>query len=342
MTTFSLGGVTIYGYGAAVALAAVLALVLAHFQVRRAGLKSATLSTFALLALPLCLLLSRLAYCLIRLGWFTQKGAGWFFNFTSGGYVLYGALAGGLIAAYLASRLTRQSFGRVCDALAAPTALLIGLSRLAEGLADEGFGWDMETWFSADSGMSLFHPEDPASLFFFPLGYYREAWDTWYFATFVFAALIALVICVILLRVRPRFDGDRTLLLLLLYGAMQALCESMRQDSVLRWGFVRSSQVISAVVVAAVLLIYCRRMTAGPGRKARIARSWIELLCGMLVIIAMEFCVEKKIVFLEWVPTDVCYLIMSLACVGLILCVLPIRRRCAADASRAQGGRVAC
>ncbi len=39
------------------------------------------------------------------------------------------------------------------------------------------------------------------------------------------------------------------------------------------------------------------------------------------IVIAMEFALEKKIVFLEAVPMDVCYLVMAAACIGIIMFV---------------------
>lgn len=324
MLSFSLGGVTLYAYGLALALSAAVCLCWGSVQARRTGLKAGTLSWFALLALPLGVLCARLAYCLIRWGWFQQKGWSWFFRFHEGGFVLYGALAGAWLAAVLTARLTRQSAARLLDAVAAPAALMIALSRLAEGLADEGYGWDMETWFT-DSGMSLFPMEDPYGLFFFPLGHYRADWDTWYWAVYVLEALLAVGICVVVYRSRPVREGDRAALLVLLYAAGQILCESMRQDSVLRWGFVRVSQVLSAIAAAGVLLYWCLRARPGSGRA--MLMSWAGTLCCMLLVIAMEFGVEKKIVFLEWMPVSACYLVMALACAGLVACILPMRRR---------------
>ena len=325
MVSFTLGSVTVYAYGLAVALSAVVALLVAGLQMKQAQIKTGTLSWFALLALPLGLIFARLAYCLIRFGWFFQKGVDWLFQLTDGGFVLYGALLGGFLAALCAARLTKQSAPKLLDALAAPAALMIALCRLAEGLADEGYGWDMEEWFASESGMSLFCPEDPERWFFFPLGHYRESWDTWYWAVYIAEALIALVIFIALLRTHTKRPGNKAATFLLLYASMQALGESMRQDSVLRWGFVRVSQVLSAVVVVGVLLYWCVKARPGSGRA--MVKSWIGMLCCMLLIIAMEFGVEKKIVWLEWLPVSGCYLIMGIACLGLIVSVLPMRKR---------------
>ena len=41
----------------------------------------------------------------------------------------------------------------------------------------------------------------------------------------------------------------------------------------------------------------------------------------------MEFALEQKISFLEWMHMDLCYLVMGLACLGLVLTVLPFWKR---------------
>lgn len=326
MEAYTLFGLTVYPYGLAVAAAAALALLLAGAQARRAGLKPGTLSWFALLAIPLAVLMARAAYCLICYDWFLQKGVGYFFRLTDGGFVLYGALAGGLVAALLTARMTRQAPGAVMDALAAPAALMIALCRLAEGLVGQGYGRYIADWFDPESGMSVFHPQDTSLFERFPFAV-QDMYEEWSWAVFVLEAVIALLLCVVLLRARRRAPGGRALLFLLLYAAAQALCEGLREDAVLRWGFVRVSQIISAVVVAAVLLVCCVRLPQRRAHRGLMAGAWCGTLCGMLLVIAMEFAVEKKIVFLEFLPMDVCYLITALAGVLMVSSILPVWRR---------------
>ncbi|MDO4484919.1 MAG: prolipoprotein diacylglyceryl transferase [Clostridia bacterium] len=324
MATLTLGPLTVYDYGLAVTLSALVALLVAGTQMKHSGIKPGTLSWFALLAIPLGLLFARLGYCLIRYGWFFQQGIGWFFRLTDGGFVLYGTLLGCMIAALCTARITGQNAGTLMDTLAAPAALMIALCRLAEGLVGEGYGWDVEEWFTEGSGMSLFCLEDAGMFCFFPLAHYNESYYSWYWAVNVAEAAIALVIFVIILRSRCKRPGNKAATFLLMYAAMQALGESMRQDSVLRWGFVRVSQVLSAVAVAAVLLYWC--IIARPGSTKAMVRSWVLTLMCMLIVIAMEFGVEKKIVFLEWLPVSCCYLIMWLDCIGMIFSVLAMRK----------------
>ena len=311
---------TIYPYGLCVAGAAVLALLLAAYIMKKAALKSGTLSWFALLAVPLGVIFARAGYCLCMLDWFSYAGIESAFHLNEGGFILYGALLGSFMALALTAKITRQPLGRLADALAAPATLMIALCRLAEPLVNEGYGWTLEYWFQEGSGMSSFALADASFFKQFPFGV-QNAWGEWMWAVYLIEAVIALVICGMLLRLKNRTPGGKAALFLLLYAAMQALCESLRQDSVLTWGFVRCNQVFSALALALVLVICCVRL-----RKACLL-SWLGVIASMAVVMAMEFALEKKILFLNWMNMDLCYLVMGLACLGIIFSVRPAWHR---------------
>lgn len=324
MTTINLASLAIYPYGLALAAAAVIALVMSHFAFRKAQLKPDALSWFAMLGIPMALLGARLAYCLATLDWVIQEGFGFFFQFTRGGYMLYGALLGGLLALWLTSRICGESFARMADKLAVPVMVMILLGRLAEGLVDQGYGWCVEDWFMEDSGMSLIVLEDPSFFYRLPFAV-PDYYENYNWAVFVFEALMAGVIALILQRTRVQREGGKAVLMVLLYASIQILCESLRQDAVLRWGFVRINQVVGAVLIAGILaLCYC---LGKPRKGKQLVGAIIGMIMSMLVVMAMEFALEKKISAIEFVPMDVCYVVMALACLGLILSILPLWRK---------------
>ena len=101
----------------------------------------------------------------------------------------------------------------------------------------------------------------------------------------------------------------------------------MRQDAVLKWGFVRASQLFSGIAVLIVLIISWRMLPKPQRKRSLLWRgiSCILLSCG--VIMAMEFALEQKISFLTWMRMDVCYAVMALGCLGLIFSVLPVWKK---------------
>lgn len=312
MPAFELFGLTIYPYGLAVAGSAVFALVMAALLARKHGVSEDAVSWAAVLALPLGVLGARLGYCLCAIDWVAQEGIGFFFRLTSGGYLLYGAAAGCTLALFLASRLSNVSFLKLADHFAAPAALAIALCRLAEGLAGEGFGWCVTDWFMEDGGMSVITLEDPSFFCRFPFAI-ADMYESWNWAVFVLEALLAMALFIALLRVSGKRPGARAVLLALGYACSQILCESLRQDAVLRFGFVRINQIIGAVIIAAIVAL-CLCMDRGVTVK-RIVTSALCIVVGILIVIAMEFALEGKISAIEWMTMDICYLIMTCGCV---------------------------
>lgn len=313
-------GLTIYPYGLAVAIAAIVALLLAVRAFRKSGLDVNALSWFAPLALVLGLLGARAGFCLAAFDWVAQDGPGFFFQFSRGGYMLYGALAGCALALVISCRICKACPACAADALSVPAMVMIALCRLAEGLVEQGYGWCIEDWFMEDSGMSLFVWEDPSALYRFPFGV-ADFYGSYNWAVFVFEAIVAIGIAIALARLTVKRSGGRAVMAILLYAATQILCESLRQDSVLRWGFVRVNQVIGAVLIALVLVLCFCLTRKRDGRK--FAGSFALMLLGMGVVIAMEFALEKKISAIEFVPMDVCYTLMALGCALMVGCIRP-------------------
>lgn len=317
-------GLVIYPYGLAVAGAAVIALLLAGWNFRKAKLDVNLLSWFAPLAIVLGVLGARVGFCLAAWDFVIQDGLGFVLEFTRGGFMLYGALLGVAAALIIACRICRVCPACAADALAVPGMVMIALCRLAEGLVEQGYGWGIADWFAADSGMSLFTWEDPSILYRLPFGV-ADFYGGYKWAVFVFEALVAIGIAIALTRLAVKRSGGRAVMMVLLYAATQVLCESLRQDSVLRWGFVRVNQVVGAVLIAGVLVL-CFCLTKNrDGRK--LAGSFALMLLGMGVVMAMEFALEKKISAIEFMPMDVCYLLMAGGCGLMIGCIVPHWRR---------------
>lgn len=320
MAEIKLGALTIYTYGLTVALAVALGLYNAAGQFRKANIKADALSWFALLAIPMSVLGARLGYYIACLE-FTFAG---FFAFTEGGFMLYGAMGGAVLAAVLTARITGEKTGRLLDCLAAPAALVIGFSRLAEGFVGQGYGWYVADWFDPEMGMSLFHLENYDFLQRFPFAM-MDMYEEYSWAIFVWEALVAFVLFFVMLKTPARRAGWRAMLFVVCYASMQALNEGLRQDAVLRWGFVRINQVISAILIA-VLLGVCS-VKLKPRSVKAILLPWVQVVAGMGLVMAMEFALEKKIMALEWMPMDMCYVIMFLACLWMIFAFRSLWRK---------------
>ena len=337
MEPWTLGPLKIYPLGVIIAVAALVGLLIAAWEMRKRGLKRETIGWFALLALPLCYLLARLGYCLLivdqMLG---DQDFGLIFRVTEGGFLLWGAVAGGLLAAWGTGRITSQKGGSVADSAVLSACLMIIVARIACGLLfkDQGTGFGLEEWFAPEEEdfayrVSCWRLEDYSFFERFPFAvqnYYGE----WCWAVFMLEAVWTVVIAVLCGRTRNEAPGGRAAKFVLMYACGQITLEAMLRGDVIHlpWlGFVRANQVLSAIAVVAVAGVCLHRLEKGERGKAALI-CFAQVIPAMLIVTAMEFAAfEKKISMIEWLPGDVCHLIMGLACLWAGLAVGHLRKR---------------
>lgn len=126
---FTLAGLPVTAYALGLALSLAFSSALAARGLRKKGYAPRVVETFLLMAIPLGLLLSRLAYVLIRLNFFLDWGEGLALRFWQGGYSFWGALAGFLLSVYLAARVNNGvNAAKLADALAPYGLLMLALA----------------------------------------------------------------------------------------------------------------------------------------------------------------------------------------------------------------------
>ena len=311
MEPLEIGNVTIYPFGIVLALA--LGACVIWSLVRCAGPRMRkTQEIFWLIAIPLGLVLAHLGYALCNLDMIEDEFVEVLQDFTGGGYLLYGALAGAAIALAVACRITGERMGRAADLLAGPFLLLGAACVLGEGLIGAGYGWKVEDWFSTENNMSLLATDEPGALtaFFsrFPFAVKEPYYGYQNWAVFLPIILLLLGGCLYACRMAMRWEGSRAVFSLSWYAAVRIFYESLRQDDIPKWGFVRVNQILSAVLLFILLLLCWRR--AGKGLGVSLAL----FVGGVLLAGGMEFALEQKIGFLEWMTMDLCYLVSAIGC----------------------------
>ena len=319
MTEFKAGSLTGYTWGLVIAAAAAVSLLLMWLIGKKRGLKAGTAAVFGVIAIPLCVLLGRAGFYLLMLSRMKVTGVQ-FFDLRHGGMMLYSAAAGGVLAAFLTAKITKTSFGKIADCAAAPAALMIAAGRFAEYLTGAGYGYPVYDWFDIENtyGRSFIAWEEPEILCRFPFAVQDPFYGGWMFAINLLEGIAAIVFLVVLLRMKPRKDGGAAVLLLMMYAACQVVLESMREDEVLMINYMKVSQLLSALALLGTLMI-CLKKAAAP------AKEWIVGIITLLVLAgvatAMEFALEQKIGFLDWMRGDLCYLVMTLCCAGMFITV---------------------
>lgn len=271
----TLGPLAITAYSLGMALSALLASVLMMRGLKKAGYPPRVGETFLLFFIPLGLLLARLAYVLIRVNFFISYGEGLAFRLWEGGYSVWGVLLGFLLAGALTARRTGLPLAPLMDYLAPYALLFLALGRGMEGLAGLGFGQEV-----------------PPYLAWFPVAVGNE-WGEWRYAVFLLEAAAALVFALLVMKTRPGAPGDRLRLGLILFLASQILFETLREDEVLSWGFVKASQLLSAIGLFLTLCwgLFLARVNTwkAPGHLALAA--FFLLILG---VTGLEFLIDKS------------------------------------------------
>ena len=302
---FKAGAFPVYAHLVVLWGGMLICLGIVHNTMAKLGYGKGSFWSFSALAVLLGFALSHLFYGLARWGFVGKdnRTASLLF-FWEGHYMLYGGMLGCALAALLVSLLYKHSTWKLLDTIAPAGALMIAFVRLAQGLNGGGYG----DYLEEDSAFARF-----------PFAVYDTFYDAWAWALFFLAALLAILLSLWLSTRKSRFDGDRTLWMLGMYAAMQIVLESLRRDDFLRWGFVRISQVISAVLAGLVLIYYIVSR-----HKQRVWRNIFCLLLytGMVAVcILLEFALEQRIAFLQGLSVPACYGLMTLACMVIMGCI---------------------
>lgn len=207
-------------------------------------------------------------------------------------YAFGGGVLGFLAALVLTALACRKRFALVADCFAPVGLACIAGLRMAEAFSD--FGW----------GDML----DAAWLQRYPFAI-QNMYEEWCAAVFNLEALFALLILLAILLAGKKLTGCRLQTGLVWWAVTQIFCESLRVESIV-WGFVRVQQLLSALILLAVLLLGTLRLPAG-GRK-RSVPSWIgfALACGSVIFI--EYAIDK----MPWATW------INYAAMAAVLCML--------------------
>ncbi len=296
----SIWGLPVTAYALCLVISLGAGLLCFFLDGRKKGISADALWRTALLSLLLGLIGARLFHFIGNFFYYEEMGFDALLRLWDGGFALWGAVAGVVLAALIAGKWSRVSISSLLDALTAPAALTIGLARFAEYFSGEGIGPYVETEFFCR----------------FPFAVYRPDYEVWNWAVFVLEGITALIIAVILKR-KKRPAGDTARLFLLLYSACQITLESLRRDHCLRWLFVRVSQLSALIVILGLMLFaVVRRLRSRQGLKPkRAALCWLAVALCAGAVVAIEFSFDGKI--LRDLPVWAGYLIMACCSFGI-------------------------
>lgn len=236
---FTIGRLTVHGYGVMIGLGVVAAILLAAWRAKRRGLSDDVVYGIALCLLIFGAIGAKLLYCLMHLPDVRENPA---LIIQPSGFLLYGGIVAGIIAMWLYCRHKHCSFLVYFDLTVPSVALAQAIGRIGCLLAGCCYGKPTQSHFAlvfpegsiAPSGVGLW-PTQPVS-----------------------CAGDLLIMAVLLLYARKkRTPGNVGLLYLLLYAAGRFAIEFFRNDYQAVVGPFSYAQIISAAVaiLSGVLLL---------------------------------------------------------------------------------------
>ena len=298
---FSIGSLPVTAFALCLTLGALLgsAVTVARGP-RRLGL-DASLS-LCLATIPCAVIGARLLYLLTNLQYIqidlNYPLFAFLWRLWEGGYTLYGAVLGGMAGIWLCARLLHKPFAVLIDLASPGAALALAFARLGEFFTSQGLGKIV----------------DAESLQFFPLAV-PDTWGDWVMPVFFYEAVAAAIIAIVAWQLLRRGAPAAEVAIVLL-GLTQVILESWRMDEFIRFGFVRFNQIVSAVLMAAVLALRIVRAVRARGWSAWQTIRIVLYFLGIGVIIAIEFALDKSTI-----DNRLLYVIMAgtLAVMGISL-----------------------
>lgn len=172
---FSIGPLTIYGYGLMIGIGVIAAYFLAEFRAKKKQLDSDKIFLLAIFCLLFGALGSKILYTITKIPEMIETGH--FIFSLSDGWVLYGGVLGGIFGGWLYCHIRKLSFLDYFDIVIPSVALAQGFGRIGCFLAGCCYGKETESAIGitftdsayAPNGISLVPTQLLSSIFDFAL-----------------------------------------------------------------------------------------------------------------------------------------------------------------------------
>ncbi|GHU73097.1 hypothetical protein AGMMS49992_10610 [Clostridia bacterium] len=310
---FSIAGFDVYAYSLCLAVGAALGLTLMVLVARMVSERVETVLRLGLWVIPMGIVGARLAYCLIQAPFlFAEYGVAIISKLSWGGFALVGAVLGAAGAAWICSALYKKSFAMLLDLLATAGMLTLACARFGEAFTLEGVGRE------------VLQPMLMRFPFAMPNAYYVEEYHV---AVFFWEGIAAMIITIVGIVVLFKFKknatrpGDAAAVVGLLFSVSQIFLESLREDSFLRFGFVRVNQLLGVAVIAAAVVYWARDSLAEGGSHKNVIIITVIQALGVGLLVGIEFALDKSTI-----PNILLYIIMVLTLVGMCVSALRLRK----------------
>ncbi len=242
---FSIGKFTIHTYGVMIAIGIILCVVMGTYRAKKLGMKSEPVLDIAILCVVTGFLGAKLLFVLISLKQFIEDPLS---VLGSSGFVVYGGIIVGVLAAMIYCRVKKLQFFQYFDLLAPSVSIAQAFGRI--GCFFAGCCYGKET----DLPIGIVFPENsfaPAGVKLIPTQLISSAGN------------FAIMAVLILYSRKAKHTGDVGALYLMLYGIGRFLVEFLRTNEQGGIGSLTTAQLISLAFVAVAILLFVRNRRCG-------------------------------------------------------------------------------
>jgi phosphatidylglycerol:prolipoprotein diacylglycerol transferase len=239
---FTLGSISVRWYGVMVALAVVVLILWAVWQIRRgADISYDSLLTVAIIAIPSAIIISRLIHVIDLWGYYIAN-PGQLLGF--GGLTIWGAILGATLGIWIYSRFSNFKFGYFMDVITPGVLLAQVIGRI--GCTINGCCYGKAT--SLPWGVVYTHPDS-----FAPLGVAVHP-------TQPYEIVFLLIVFGVLFRLRKRFqpEGSLFLIYLSLYSIWRLGIGFLRDGTDFLFGL-HQAQVVGIIILLIIIPILALR-----------------------------------------------------------------------------------
>jgi phosphatidylglycerol:prolipoprotein diacylglycerol transferase len=244
-----IGPLSIHGYGLMIGIGVIVALVVAAKRAKKRGLDTDFVYGLGLITLVFGFIGAKLLYCIVEIEAFLNEPM----QVLSGsGFVLYGGIIGGILAAMVYCKYKKVNFFEYFDLAVPSVAIAQGFGRIGCFLAGCCYGRETDSCIGI-----MFHNSSiaPNGIKLIPTQVFSSAGNF----------LIALVL--LLYARKNRKTGKVGALYLILYSVGRFIIEFFRNDYRGNVGVLSTSQFISLVILAIGIAMFFAKELPWPKEK---------------------------------------------------------------------------
>lgn len=235
---FSIGPITVHGYGFMIALGILCCVAMASYRAKKYNMNPDAILDIAIYGVIAGFLGAKLMYVIVEFPQFIKDPMS---VIGSEGFVVYGGIIVGVLAAILYCRIKKLAFFEYFDLCAPSISLAQGFGRIGCFLA--GCCYGRET----DSIFGVVFPESalaPSGVKLLPTQLFSSAGD------------FLITIVLLLYYKKKKHTGDVGAMYMLLYGVGRFLIEMLRNDNRGAVGALSTSQFISIFIVIGAVVLF--------------------------------------------------------------------------------------